>query len=96
MPRLVIPGMVFDGCDLGCCDQTFDPIDLNVGLSVSFDLHQADEVRHAQHGMALEEPFRIDSIGRADDRARPAFKMLDHPWPNLFKVARQIDLRISL
>ena len=96
MPRLVIPRVVFDRCDLGCCDQTLDSIDLDVGLSVAFDLHEADQVRHAQHGMALEEPLRIDPVGRADDGAWPALQMLDHPRANLFEVAREIDLRISL
>ena len=55
MPRLVIPRVVFNGCDLGCCDQALDSIDLDVGLAVAFDLRKADKVRHAEHGMALEE-----------------------------------------
>jgi hypothetical protein len=41
MPRLVIPRVVFNGCDLGCCDQTLDSIDLDVGLAVAFDLRKA-------------------------------------------------------
>ena len=44
MPGLIIPGVIFDGCDLTCCYETLNTIDLDVGLAVAFNLRKADEV----------------------------------------------------
>ena len=45
------------------------------------------------HGVALEELLlAVDAVGHADDRARPALDVADHPGADRFVVARQIEL----
>src|SRR5215218_7758351 len=92
MVRLVIPWVIFDRSNLGRCNQPFDGVELNIGLSVSTYFNQIDVLRHTRHRVPLEKPFTLDPIRSSDDRAWPSFEMLDHPRANLFQVVRQLDL----
>ena len=83
--------MILDGGDLRRGDEAFDAVDLDIGLAVALDLRQREQVRHALHCMALEEPLAVDAVRRADDRAGAA-QMLDHPRPDLLQIARKIEL----
>src|SRR5262245_46692854 len=83
MAGLIVPRVILNSRDLRCCNQTFDTVDLRIGLAISFDVHQADQVRHAAHGMPLKESLCIDAVWRADEGARPALEMLDHPGTDL-------------
>ena len=90
--RRAIPGMKFESADLRDSDQTFDAVDLHIGLAVAGDFHDIDQVRHTGHGMALKEGLAADSIGRADDRAGAASDMFDQPVADLLHVMGEIEL----
>jgi hypothetical protein len=64
MRRLIVPGMELDGRDLRRSNQTFDPVDLDVGLAVALDLDSREQARHAAHLMALEEALAVDAVPR--------------------------------
>ena len=96
MSRLVVPRVVFDGGDLRGGDQTFDAVDLDVGLAVAFDLGQREQVRHALHFMALEEALAINAVRSPDDGAGSALQVLDHPGTDLLEVLRKVELGVAV
>ena len=94
MPRLVVPWMKLDGRDLRRGNQAFDAVDLDVGFTIAFDFRDGEQVRHAAHLMALEEPLAIDAVRRADDGAGTALEMLDHPRADLLQILREVELGV--
>ena len=61
--------------DLRDRSQTLDAIDLQIGLAVAEHRDELEQIRCARHGVALEELFARDTVGRADDRAGPSLDM---------------------
>ena len=72
--------------------KTLDAIDLKIWLIAARDLRQREHARRVRHRMALKEMLAADTVGRTNDRARPAFQMRDHPRSDRFKVVREIEL----
>src|SRR5262245_49235607 len=50
MAGLIVPRVILNSRNLRCCNQTFDTVDLRIRLAISFDVHKADQGRHAAHG----------------------------------------------
>src|SRR5690349_14506193 len=46
--------------------------------------------------MALKEFFAVDAVGRADDRARTALEVADHPFADRLEILRKIELGDAL
>src|SRR5882724_2657115 len=67
MTGLVVPGVILDGGDLRRRNQALNTVDLSIRLAVSFDGHEAYQIRHAAHRMPLEKPLRINAVRSADD-----------------------------
>ena len=77
--RLAVPRMQFDSTELGKRGKPFDPVDLKIGLAISRNSHEFEQIGRAWHGVALEELVAADSVRRAYDRAGAPLDVLDHP-----------------
>src|SRR5258708_30091262 len=87
-----IPRMQLQPGQLRNCRETFDAIDLKIGLVAAGDFSQREYARRSRHRMALKKMLAADAVGRPDNRARPALQMRDHPWSADSVVAREIQL----
>src|SRR6266481_2724981 len=48
--------------------------------------------KRALHGVALKEPFAADPIRRANDGARPALQVANHPAADRLEISGEIEL----
>ena len=98
IPGLAIPGMQLQSGQLRNFRETLDSIDLKVRLLAARHLRQREHARRARHRMALKKMLSANSVRRANNRARPAFQMRDHPGSNYLVVLRQLQLgdRLSI
>ena len=84
--------MQLDGADLRDGGQSFDTVDLQIGLLVAKHRHQFQQVGRPRHGMTLEELLAADPVRCADDRAGSSLDMLDQPRADRFVIAGKILL----
>ena len=89
--RRAVPWMQLDPGDLRYGRQSFHAVNLKIWFRVAGHGDQMKETGGTRHRVALEEALRPDAVGRADDRARAATKMLDHPAADCFEIARKIE-----
>ena len=82
--------MQFEPAELRDRGKAFDPVDLQIGLAVTGNLDQLQELRSPGHAVALEKLLALDAVGRAHDRAWPALDVTDHPVSDGFEIAREI------
>src|SRR6185369_9017642 len=90
--RQAVPGMELEPRDLPDGDQPLDRVDDEIGLAVAGYLDLIQMLRHAEHGMALEELFFRKAIRGADNGARDALDMWQHPITDLLVIVREIEL----
>jgi hypothetical protein len=65
---------------------------LDIGLVVAEDLDLRQQVRRASPRMTLKEPFALDAVGSANDRAWPPLDVAHHPGRDGLQILRQFQL----
>lgn len=83
--------MQFDATHLRNCCEPFHPIDLEIGLPVTKHLYKFDQVRGTWERVTLEELLALQTIGRANHRAGPAFDMADQPRSHRLVITGEIE-----
>jgi hypothetical protein len=79
--------------EAGCLcygDQTFNTVDCDVRLVVARDFDEIEQAGHAWHGVALEEPLATNAIRSANDGARAALEVWQHPIADGRKVFGEV------
>src|ERR1700735_2879962 len=90
--RLTVPGAQLQPSDLGCGDECFNTVELEIRLPVTPHRDRGDQVRLALAGVALEEPlFAGDPIGEPDDRAGAPPDVCNQPVPDRLIKAGKIE-----
>ena len=84
--------MQLQATDLRHRRQPLDLIDLQIGFAIARDLGELHEIGGTRHRMALEEFFTADAVGCAENRARTALEVGNHPFPDRLEILREVEL----
>ena len=94
--RRTIPGMQLEPADLRHGRQTFDAVDLQIGLAIARYFYQFQQVRGAGHRVALEELFAADAVGGAYHGTWPSLDVPDHPAADRLEITGEVELGHAL